>query len=179
MRCDLQNHLLKRHGWGTGVRVLLWPDHFILLRESRQGYVYGGCLLPFTTRTASEQRMEIAVAVWEGKGMKKKDTSKVSGGLVHASPDLLKPQWPNLAEWLTAARYDDGQARESPTLTIWAQGGLWKVSLRDRAEKLVMWLTAEKLLEVLAIAESLCLTEDGPWRVDDVRSEFNGKRKKN
>lgn len=110
--------------------------------------------------------------------MKRKDVSAASGTTLHASPDLLKGNYPQLAEWLTAAVYDDGSRRESPTITIWAAGGQWRLSLKDRAEGLVMWLSAEKLLEVMQLAELFVLSEEGPWRVDDYADKDKGKRVK-
>lgn len=109
--------------------------------------------------------------------MKKKDRARTPGAGLHASPDLLKAKWPNLAEWLTSAAYDDGEKREAPTITIWASGGLWRLTLKDRAEQMVMWLSSEKLLELFALAEQYCMEEEGPWRVDDF-SASHGKRKR-
>jgi len=109
--------------------------------------------------------------------MKKKAPKGGSGARLHAGPDLLKGHYPNLAEFLTCGVYDDGTPRESPTITLWATGGQWKCILKDRAEDLVMWLSAEKFLELVALIESMCLEEDGPWRLDDHGSN-HGKRRK-
>lgn len=109
--------------------------------------------------------------------MKKKNPKTGAGARLHAGPDLLKGHYPNLAEFLTCGVYEDGTPRESPTVTLWAVGGQWKCILKDRAEQLVMWLSAEKLLELIALMESMCLEEEGPWRVDD-QGGNHGKRKK-
>lgn len=110
--------------------------------------------------------------------MKKKDPKKVSGLAQHAAPSILETSYPNLAQFMTIAQYEDGERREAPTVTVWAQGGLWKASVKDRAEGLVMWLSAEKLLELLQLVDLYCLEEDAPWRQDDPLSERKGKRVK-
>lgn len=110
--------------------------------------------------------------------MKRKDALHVPGLQFHASPDALKKPYPQLAEFLTTAQFEDGSRREAPTLTVWAQGGQWRVSLKDRAEGLVMWLSAEKLLEVFQLAELFCLSSEGPWRIDEYNSPEKGKRQK-
>jgi hypothetical protein len=111
--------------------------------------------------------------------MKRKERTKLIGGLIHASDDKLLKAYPLLHEWLTTARFEGSdETREAPTLTLWAQGGQWRLSLRDRAEHLVMWLVGDTVLEVLKLAESFCQDETGPWRVDDVSNERHGKRQK-
>jgi len=110
--------------------------------------------------------------------MRRKDTSVVQGLKLHASPELIAKPYPQLAEFLTSGEYEDGTRREAPTVTIWAQGGQWRLSLKDRAEGLVMWLSAEKLLELLQLAELFCLSSEGPWRIDEYADPNKGKRTK-
>ena len=111
--------------------------------------------------------------------MKRKDRKNLIGGLIHARDEKLVKLYPMLHEWLTSARFDGSEdPREAPTLTLWAQGGQWRLSLRDRAEHLVMWLGGDTGQEVLKLAESFCQDEEGPWRVDDSSNERNGKRHK-
>lgn len=109
--------------------------------------------------------------------MKRKDRAKLVGAERHASPGALLEAFPNLGEFLTAGTFDGtDDRREAPTVTLWAQGGLWKLSVKDRAEGLVMWLTAEKLLELLQLLELYCLEPEGPWRHDEQQHERQGKR---
>lgn len=58
------------------------------------------------------------------------------------------------------------------------RGWEWKATLKDRAEGLVMWLSAGSLRELIKLMDSFCLAEDGPWRHDDHQHERNGKRVK-
>jgi hypothetical protein len=123
-------------------------------------------------------KQAIADVVWRCQAVKKKDTKKVAGLKSHAAPGVLETSYPNLAQFLTTALYDDGEEREAPTMTLWAQGGLWKLSIKDRAEGLVMWLSAEKLLELMQLADIYCLEEDAPWRRDAHGDADKGKRLK-
>lgn len=168
----------RDHPWGRHLGVWVTRDSYVLFRYAPTGFLLGGVVLPFHSSSTDDQRLELAHAVWGGEPMRRKDVSASAGTALHASPDLLKGHYPALAEWLTAAVYEDGTRREAPTLTIWASGGQWRLSLKDRAEGLVMWLSAEKLLEVMQLAELFCLSEEGPWRVDDYADKNNGKRLK-
>lgn len=150
---------------------------FAVLYATRLGFTYRGRWLPFTVDGSQEQKLQVSRCVWEGREVKKKKSKAGDAARLHASPDLLKGHYPNLAEFLTTGVYEDGERRESPTITLWASGGQWKAILKDRAEGLVMWLSEEKLLALLMMAEQMCLEEDGPWRVDD-QGPYHGKRKK-
>lgn len=160
------------------VRVWVSRDDFALLWSNQFARVYSGALVRFVSGDADGQRREIWNRIHEGP-MKRKERSALVGGLIHASPEELTKRWPRLAEFMTAARFEGSDdTREAPTITIWASGGQWKMSIRDRSEQLVMWLSAETLVELLKMAEGFCQDESGPWRVDDFLSERNGKRVK-
>jgi hypothetical protein len=171
-------HRLLHHGWGRGVEVWVWPDWFVVRRITANGFPLGTACLPFSAPDAQAQKLEVARAIWGGIAMKRKDVSRNGTVSRHAGDELVKLHWPNLGEWLTSAVYDDGTKREAPTVTIWATGGQWKLSLKDRAEGLVMWLNAEKLLELLQMADLFCMADDAPWRIDEFGSADKGKRAK-
>ena len=110
--------------------------------------------------------------------MKPKDIKKIASAREHADPKDLKVRYPHLAEFFTAALYDGSTAvRESPTVTLWCSGGEWKCSVKDRAEKLVMWLSDTSLLALLTLLEDFCLNTDGPWRHEEQGHVRDGKRK--
>lgn len=153
------------------------PSTATLFFTTRRGFTYECVHLSFVSYDSAHQKQEIGDAIWEVRNVRKKDRKKTPGAGLHASPDLVKGHYPNLAEWMTAALYEDGEKREAPTMTLWASGGQWKLTLKDRAEGLVMWLSAEKLLELLMLAEQFCQEEEAPWRVDDYTPN-HGKRKK-
>lgn len=111
--------------------------------------------------------------------MKRKTVEQLVGVRVHASPSGLAETHPNLAEFLTAATFEtDGkhEPREAPTVTAWCAGGQWKVSIKDRAEGLVMWLSSESWAELWQMADLFVLEPDAPWRHDE--GVLLGKRAK-
>jgi len=111
--------------------------------------------------------------------MKRKDLSKSKSSLLHADPEGLAKSFPKLSEFLTAATFDGSKdRRESPTVTIWATSGTWRASVKDRAEGLVLWLSAPTVLELLGMLEDFCLSAEAPWRHDQDGHQRDGKRVK-
>jgi len=109
--------------------------------------------------------------------MKRKDLSKMKSPLLHATTDGLSKSFPKLAEFMTSATFDGGKdRRESPTVTIWAAGGTWRASVKDRAEGLVLWLSAPDVMELIGMLEEFVLSPEAPWRHDEQAHERNGKR---
>lgn len=111
--------------------------------------------------------------------MKRKSRSEMKALSHHAPDDNLLKQFPELNEFMRAATFDGEEGvRESPTVTFWCGGGEWKASVKDRAEGLVMWLSASSLGDLLHLLETFVGSSDGPWRHDDHQHERNGKRVK-
>jgi len=111
--------------------------------------------------------------------MKRKDLSKSKSTLLHADPTGLKESFPKLAEFLTAATFEGSKdRRESPTVTFWATGGSWRASVKDRAEGLVLWLSAPEVGELLSMLEEFVLSAEAPWRHDQEGHQRDGKRVK-
>jgi hypothetical protein len=111
--------------------------------------------------------------------MKRKDVSRIAAASTHASPEGIVKSFPKLSEFMTAAVYDGGkERRESPTVTVWCTAGTWRASIKDRAEGLVLWLSAPTVGELLAMLEEFCLSPAAPWRHEEEGHERNGKRVK-
>jgi len=150
----------------------------MVLWASRAGFPYAWDRFRLLTSGADRQASEVMARVWEGP-MKRKDVSKIPGALRHASPDQIVKTYPHLAEFMTAAVFDGGkESREAPTITFWCNGGLWRASVKDREESLVLWMSAESPAQLFALLEEFCLNPAAPWRHDDVQHERNGKRTK-
>lgn len=161
----------------VSVRVWVSRSRFVLLWRSRAGYVFAGRCLPFLSQTADDQVGEIFTQVWSEQ-MKRKDLAKSKSLASHADPLELKKSYPSLAEFMTAATFEGSKdRRESPTVTLWATGGTWRASIKDRAEGLVLWLSAPLISELLLMMESFVLSAEAPWRHDDQDHARNGKRK--
>jgi len=109
--------------------------------------------------------------------MKRKDLAKMKSPLLHASADGLAKTFPKLAEFMTSAVFDGSKdRRDSPTVTIWATSGPWRARVKDRAEGLVLWLSAPDVMELLGMLEEFVLSPEAPWRHDEQSHERNGKR---
>lgn len=100
-----------------------------------------------------------------------------TGRADYASRDGMG-KMPELAEWMTAAAYEDGSVRLPPTMTLFCQNGEWRASLRDRQEKLVLFLSARTWADLFKMINEFCLSDLAPWRHDDDGHERNGKRVK-
>jgi hypothetical protein len=138
--------------------------------------VWDSVLVHFVSGKGDEQLGEILRWFWRWP-VKRKDSKKIASAKVHASPGDLGKQFPQLAEFMTAAKFEgEPDVRESPTVTVWCSGGLWRCSVKDRAEGLVMWLSAETPNELLDVVEGFVFSNDAPWRHDDQAHERNGKR---
>lgn len=84
--------------------------------------------------------------------------------------------YPTILEYLTATAYPDGQARQTSSLIILAEGNQWKGCLSDKDNSRSLWKsgdTVEYLL--LAIEEGLQMDEG--WRVNYEARKGNQKRK--
>lgn len=161
------------------VRVYVSREKFCVLYITRLHHVFAGVCRPFRAVGPESQKAEIVNTIWE-KEVKRKAASELPGVRLHASTQGLLELLPNLAEFMTAATFEsEGKVdrREAPTITIWCTGGQWKASIKDRAEGLVMWLSAESALELLQMADLFVLESSAPWRHDE--GEQKGKRVKN
>lgn len=109
--------------------------------------------------------------------MRKKDVSSMKSLVTHASPSGLMEKFPNIAEFMTAATFEgSSERRDAPTITFWALGGLWKASVKDKAEGLVMFLSADTFLELVQLIELYVLEAEAPWKYDEMNSPNKGKR---
>jgi len=160
------------------VRVWVTRSRLVLLWSDRSGRVYAGRSLPWLSEDGQHQLTQLWSSIWEGP-MKRKDLAKSKSALLHADPSGLDKTFPKLSEFMTAAVFDGSkERRESPTVTFWATGGAWRASVKDRAEGLVLWLSAPNLMELMAMMEDFVLSTEAPWRHDDQAHSQNGKRVK-
>jgi len=162
----------------AGVRVWVTRSRVVLLRTTQGGHCLRGRCVSFLSKGAENQLSEVWALIW-GDIVKKKNLEKSRTALQHADPSELKTTFPNLAEFMTAASYDGGkERRESPTVTLWCTAGTWRASVKDRAEGLVLWLSAPGIKELLTMLDDFVLSEAAPWRHDEQSHERNGKRVK-
>ena len=85
---------------------------------------------------------------------------------------------PLLAEHLTAVTWEDGSHRETSTLTVSWGLGHWRLSLRDRAMKLVLWVSGTSLEDALVSLEMAIDDPETVWRVDSYATGGPASRRK-
>lgn len=104
-----------------------------------------------------------------------KPPSKPNGGDPSAPlPDDDRRNWPYLIEYLTLTKYDDGTPRETATMTVFVHDGTLKVSLNDRAQGRVGFMTVRCLEAVLSDLEAKLRSDDMDWRPN---KPVQGKRR--
>jgi len=72
--------------------------------------------------------------------------------------------YPALTGWLGDGWEEDGTARETGTLLIFAEGDVVKACLSDRQSGLRCFLTAKTFQELLLAAEETLYSGEGDWR---------------
>jgi len=92
---------------------------------------------------------------------------EVRGGEFAAEPKVeLVGSFPNLGEFLTRERWEDGADRRPGTLTVSCQDGAWKGCLTDRETLTKCWGSWDTLQELLDCLEEGLRDGDLPWRPD-------------
>lgn len=156
--------------------VLISPGSFVPVYRAEWGRDRLGVRVPFLSSDANHQRAEVWRFIWGiggGEAVKRKEVSKTEAQ-DHASRAGLD-KLASFAEFMTAGQYDDGKARQAPTVTVWCSGGEWKCNIRDRAEQLCLWLSADTWAELVKLINEYCLESAAPWRIDD-GGQQDGKR---
>lgn len=80
--------------------------------------------------------------------------------------ELLTP-YPAIVDHLVATEFPGSppEPRETSTLLIFAEEGLWKAMLRDRDTEATLWATGETPEGALAVLEGLLRLDVAPWHV--------------
>ena len=87
--------------------------------------------------------------------------------------DIDAENFPALAEFLTATRWDNGDVRAPGTLTVFTDGPVWKVCLSDKDAGVVAFVTAESPDGVLLAANKGLETGSLDWRSQKDRPRGN------
>jgi len=161
----------------SGVSVLYSHREVFVLWSDRSGRVYRGRSVPGVLSAGGGLKMHVARFIWsEDEAMKRKTLSR-KGPRVHALDKELALSHPLLHEWMTAAVWEGSQeVRLGPTVTVWATNGEFRAAVKDRAEGLVMWLSAPSWSDLWQMCNDFCQSSEAPWREDDSGSPEKGKR---
>jgi hypothetical protein len=99
--------------------------------------------------------------------LEKGSMRKVAGGgaEVLTDPDFAA-LYPTLFAYMTQSTWPDGSAREVSTLSVFADGGMAKCVLKDRAGGVCLWASCPNLTNLFGVLEALLCDPGAEWRVD-------------
>lgn len=95
--------------------------------------------------------------------------------------DLFEGDWftttfPTLAEYLSVTAWDDGSPRETSTLLVFVEEGVWKGCIHDRAAGRSAWLSGAAPVALLGRLEDALRDETVEWRRRKPDAGGGGKR---
>lgn len=94
-----------------------------------------------------------------------RERSAAAGSAGVAAACKTLEAFPMVWEYLTAATFEDGAARETSTLAVFVEEGMVKVALNDRAERRSVYLTGSDLRAALKALEAVLGEGNPDWRV--------------
>lgn len=109
---------------------------------------------------------------------KRSETGSPGAAMVAAHSGDLAQLAPALAERLTLLTYEDGSARQTDTLLVFAQDGVWKAALRDRDSRLCLWAASPVLIDLVEVLEGLLCDPAAVWRADRAAGAAEASRQK-
>jgi hypothetical protein len=100
------------------------------------------------------------------------DSSGETGGTL--TDREFADTYPALVEYLSARVFPDGTRRETSTMTVMVENGLFKVCLSDRQLGQVLWASSSTYSDLLLVLEAMLEGSNADWRrAKDAR---NGKK---
>jgi len=86
-----------------------------------------------------------------------------------SAPPLVDVKWsekhPELLAHLAGTPFEDGEPRQSSTITVYLEDGRWKMCLNNREEKLTLWVSGDTWGKALDALEEALTGERPDWRV--------------
>jgi hypothetical protein len=86
--------------------------------------------------------------------------------LPDGSGGVWEKQFPNVVEFLSSLRWEDGTARSTGTVMLMVEGGLWKAWVHDRDAGRGAFASAATLAKLLAVVNDGLETGSMDWRPD-------------
>jgi len=169
----------RNHPWDRYLQLWFTRRVVFVLWSDRQGKVYRGRVVRPMRDDVQSVKSAVAEVIWGVDAMRRKKVDEVKRRQELASPAGLKDTHKRLAEWLTSGWFEDTkEARIGPTITFWCVSGEWRAALKDRAESLVLWLSAPTFSELMEMADAMCQSSEASWRHDEQGGLDKGKRVK-
>lgn len=90
--------------------------------------------------------------------------TKATPGTPAASDEAFAKKYPTLAAYLTDTAYEDGSARRTATMTVFAEEGLFKASINDREQSRSAFMAADTFTGLLDRLEKGLQADRLDWR---------------
>lgn len=107
--------------------------------------------------------------------LRRVDSRNSSSGADAASDPVMAEGFPSLLEYMVVTAWEPGKPREVATLLLVAEGGKWKLQVRDRANKRATWFSSDTVQGCLQLAEKALREDTADWRAERPWSS-GGKR---
>lgn len=109
---------------------------------------------------------EVAVAM----AIAKRERAEPGASRAASAEDAaLAKKHPHLHEYMTSTRYEDGAARQTSSVLIFVQDGLWKAMLKDRDANETLWATGDTMAAAVASLDAMLGSGKGEWRAERPR----------
>lgn len=184
MRPVVVNESELRKKWGRSIWSPLWivAGEWAVERQLIPWLDWGGVVLHAWCPAwflRGEYHVDTFLALNSRCPMRRKAKPHEPAERRAAEDEDLKERLPILFDYLTATCYesDVNQPRLVSTLTIFAQDGVWKAVLRDRAENCCLWVASPGLLGLLDVLEAELRGETAVWRLDRYSGAEQASRK--
>lgn len=104
-----------------------------------------------------------------------KQAEKDARSAASASRDGMKFQerFAAIVEWTTSTEFPEGGERQTATVMILSEDGVYKCCLNDRQNSRSLWVSGPSLLDALDALEAILRAGTGEWRA---YTPFKGKK---
>lgn len=98
--------------------------------------------------------------------LKRQEKVKPAAGDTAAGDESMSLLYPATHEFLAMTVWDDGKPRQTGTVMLLAEEGLWKAWVHDRDAKRSAWISGHTVEALLALLEQGLLGATMAWRTD-------------
>lgn len=166
----MSNRCTQKHVWCAellrwGFRAYGIGQSLVILWYWKSGHVRDVAVESWNAPSFSLLREHVNERGWQ---MLSKSQERRSSGTAPdtAVDERFKNKWPNLWDYLTQTKWDDGTPRETSSLLVFAGDGRLKGMLKDRDASLTLWVAADTFERLLDLLEKACVDPDAEWRQD-------------
>lgn len=101
-------------------------------------------------------------------------TNNGAGKAIVASDSEFEKKHPTLWQFLTDSSWSNGEARETGSILIFLQEGMWKAMVKDKDSGMIAFVTKNTFKTLLEAIERGLVDEKLDWRED----QFKAKKRK-